>query len=114
VQELFCIEGMIGDKQHKVGGRVDCRRDWTMRGNTGIVLALKKTAITFAKVKSSNISALISLVRLRRCPRGTIGGRAPMTGLGSQSMSPSMDLRSPSYPHSASSACTRGRAHCRV
>ena len=85
-----------------------------MRGNTGIVLALKKTAISFAKVKSGSISALISLVRLGHCRRGTIGGRVPVTGLGSQSMLPSMDIRSSSYPHSASSACTRGRAHCRA
>jgi hypothetical protein len=49
-----------------------------MRGNTGIVLALKKTAISFAKLKSGNISALISPVRLGHCPRGTIGGRAPL------------------------------------
>jgi hypothetical protein len=64
---------MIGDKQHKVGGGVDSKRDRTIRGNTGIVIALKKTAISFAKVKSSNISALISLVRLGHCRTGQLG-----------------------------------------
>jgi hypothetical protein len=44
-----------------------------MWGNSGIVLALKKTAITFMEVKSTNISALISLARLGHCPRGTTG-----------------------------------------
>jgi hypothetical protein len=84
-----------------------------MRGNTGIALALKKTAITFAKVKSSNISALISLVRLGHCPHGTIGGQAPMTWLAPPSRLLSADLRSFSYPPSSVCGYSLARTMCR-
>jgi hypothetical protein len=64
---------MIGDKQHEVGGGVDCKRGRTIRGNIGIVIALKKTAIILAKVKSNNISALICLCSLGIARTGQLG-----------------------------------------